>query len=258
MTKILQFLKKYLYGVFYTWYIFGIGIFFKKNRLYIDDICNLLGYFQAVKPTLQKIKIEDLIHESSSITIHIPKGGNGNVSFVELSIISQLTKQINPSNIFEIGTFDGRTTLNLAANSPQNCKVYTLDLPASNLNNTQFKVLENEYTYIDKSISGEKFLNTDFQSKIFQLYGDSATFDFSLYAQKIDLIFIDGSHAYDYVKSDSFKALKMISKRSIILWHDYSWWSDVTKAINELQQSVPEFKMMKHIEGTTLAILDNR
>lgn len=32
-------------------------------------------------------------------------------------------------HIFEIGTFDRRTTLNMAYNSPLDTKIYTLDLP---------------------------------------------------------------------------------------------------------------------------------
>jgi len=33
-------------------------------------------------------------------------------------------------NIFEIGTFDGRTTRNMAANVTKDGHVYTLDLPS--------------------------------------------------------------------------------------------------------------------------------
>ena len=55
---------------------------------------------------------------------------NGNVRISELGILSALAEDCEQgTNIFEIGTFDGRTTLNLALNSPPGCRVYTLDLP---------------------------------------------------------------------------------------------------------------------------------
>ncbi len=59
------------------------------------------------------------------------------------------------------------------------------------------------------------------EEKITQLFCDSKHFDEKPYTGKMDLIFIDGSHAFSYVMSDSEKAFKMIAPNSIILWHDY-------------------------------------
>ena len=66
--------------------------------------------------------------------------------------------------------------------------------------------------------------------------GDSATFDFSPFYQEIDLIFIDGSHQYNYVKVDSENAFKMLRPGGVIIWDDYATvqWPGVTKALNEL------------------------
>jgi hypothetical protein len=69
----------------------------------------------------------------------------------------------------------------------------------------------------------------------------------------MDLIFIDGSHAYSYVISDSEKALKMIAPNGLILWHDYRGpreTRDVFKALNQLSKKIP----IKHIRETSLAV----
>jgi hypothetical protein len=54
---------------------------------------------------------------------------NGNIRISELGIINMIAETCeDESNIFEIGTFDGRTTINLAFSSPSNCRIFTLDL----------------------------------------------------------------------------------------------------------------------------------
>lgn len=55
------------------------------------------------------------------------KKNNGNVRISELAILAALAERCRDgSNIFEIGTFDGRTTLNLALNAPESCNIHTL------------------------------------------------------------------------------------------------------------------------------------
>ena len=72
----------------------------------------------------------------------------------------------------------------------------------------------------------------------------------------MDFVFVDGSHAYEYVLKDSESALKMIKPGGVILFHDYNTsWPGVTKALNELFTSNPRFKNLRHISQTSLAIL---
>jgi len=101
------------------------------------------------------------------------------------------------------------------------------------------------------------FLGTDAARKITQLFGDSATFDFSPY--RAELIFVDASHAYDYVRNDSAKALALLAdSRGVIVWHDYGEWPGVTRALDELAKSDARFAKLRWIRGTTLAVLDRR
>jgi predicted O-methyltransferase YrrM len=111
--------------------------------------------------------------------------------------------------------------------------------------------------HIDKDDSGSVFVGSPLKSKITQLYGDSATFDFSNYRKQVDLIFIDGSHSYEYVLSDSKRALEILNSQGVIFWHDYGaeWWPGVTQALNELYLSDKRYRNMRHIEGTSLVVL---
>ncbi|MEO5590373.1 MAG: class I SAM-dependent methyltransferase, partial [Gemmatimonadaceae bacterium] len=113
-----------------------------------------------------------------------------------------------------------------------------------------------EVRYADKQRSGSRFVNTEVATRITQHYGDSATFNFELFYQKIDLVFIDGSHAYQYVVNDSLHAVQMLRNGSgMILWHDYSRWDGVTRAVNDLRRHDQRFSPVRWIEGTTLACL---
>jgi hypothetical protein len=70
-------------------------------------------------------------------------------------------------------------------------------------------------------------MNTLEQSRITQLYGDSDTFDYSPYCNCMDLIFVDASHSYSYMKSDSENAFKIPSRNGTIVWDDYTYYQEL-------------------------------
>lgn len=202
--------------------------------------------------------ISDQIPQFSIIDRHVI--ANGNVSAFELEIICSLVKKQRPQVSFEIGTFDGRTTLHIAANSPPEGRVFTLDLPASEVNSTKFGLELNEDNFVKKASSGGRFANSKFHPKITQLYGDSATFEFAPYFGQIDFMFVDGSHAYEYVMQDTLTALKLVKPGGIILWHDYvaegfTPFPGVPGALKEFFLSDRRFRGMKHILGTSIVYL---
>ena len=185
-----------------------------------------------------------------------PTAVDGNVSLEELMAIVTVVACHRPNTIFEIGTFDGRTTLNLALNAPAGSKVYTLDLPVSAINSTVHELDFHDRKYVFKPSSGARFAGRTGSEKIIQLYGDSATFDFSEFIGKMDLVFVDGSHTRAYVEADTRTAMLLRSPRGIILWHDYSsCWDDVTKTLNSLQATDPRFKDLFQIAGTSIAVM---
>lgn len=179
---------------------------------------------------------------------------NGNVRVSEVGILSALaTESRDNSILFEIGTFDGRTTLNLALNSPASCHVHTLDLPPDH--GTQYNLAAGERHMVEKPRSGVRYEANRANypvavGKIHQLLGDSATFDYSKYQGACSLVFVDGSHSYDYVISDTRAAINMVESGGVVVWHDYGVWEDVTKALEELEQR--EGYGLCNIAGTSL------
>ena len=175
-----------------------------------------------------------------SIKIWEPEKKNGNVRISELGILAGLAADCgNGTNLFEIGTFDGRTTLNFALNSPARCTIYTLDLPPDF--ETMFSLAEGERHMVDKPKPGsryERYRGTypAAVGKIHQLLGDSAAFDYSPFKDSCSLVFVDGSHHYDYVMSDSKAAMDMANVGGVVVWHDYGIWEDVTRALATLEQ----------------------
>lgn len=210
-------------------------------------------------PRLPKVDLTALFPaHHAGIKMLEPATANGNATIHEVFTLNFAVAVRQPKTIFEIGTFDGRTTLNLAANTPADSRIYTLDLPSSGLNKTKFVLEEYDKLYVDKPASGTRFKNNAEGAKITQLLGDSATFDFSPYFNSVDFVFVDGSHAYEYALSDSLNALKLLRNGTgVILWHDYGHvcWPGVARALDGLQSSDPRFKNLKHIQDTTIACL---
>ncbi len=184
---------------------------------------------------------------------------NGNVRISELGVINMIAADCEDgTNLFEIGTFDGRTLLNLAFSSPSNCSLYTLDLLPTM--DTHFSLAPGERHMVEKKMPGERFEKyqksaNSIVNKIHQLFGDSASFDFSPYKNSCSLVFVDGSHAYEYVKSDTYTAMDMIKRGGVIIWHDYGIWEGVTKALEEIESN--EKYGLKNIKGTSLVYWKN-
>lgn len=204
-------------------------------------------------PTVSCAEICDL---TRPIVVLEPDFADGNVSVFELIVIDHLVRRLAPKVCFEIGTFDGRTTLNIAANVDDDAVIHTLDLPAAGKDATAFALSEGEAKYVDKPVSGARFLGTQFAARIRRHLGDSATFDFAPFAGTVDLVFVDASHAYDYVKKDTETAFRLLRDgKGCILWHDYGVWEGVTRALEEGLAGDPRLGGLRHVAGTSLAYL---
>ncbi|MBA3580351.1 MAG: class I SAM-dependent methyltransferase [Gemmatimonadaceae bacterium] len=215
------------------------------------------GYDHRVgpRPTLPTMEIHEAAPDVA-IRVREPLSADGNVTLLELTVLNALVAARRPERIFEIGTFDGRTTLNFAANAPD-AAVYTLDLPTASI--PALAVHSDDRQFIGRSqggARGARFRAAVERERITQLEGDSATFDYSPFAKTVDFVFVDGAHSYDYVMSDSRKALELAAPGALIAWHDYGEWEGVTRALNELHASDTRFGAMRHVRGTTLALLE--
>jgi hypothetical protein len=188
--------------------------------------------------------------ENVEVSLLAPLGEvGGNVWVNELVLLAGICRWLKPKHVFEIGTFNGRTTVNVAANSPDDAIVHTLDIPHDH---PLFAQVSGEERFQLHANAGALYRNSPFAAKVEQLWSDSAEFDEKPFADQIDLAFIDGSHSYDYVKNDTEKTLRMMRSDGVIIWHDYyPQYPDVARYLEEHGTS------LVHIETTSIVVLRN-
>jgi predicted O-methyltransferase YrrM len=195
-------------------------------------------------------RLTDFWPSVGSVTTAVDDLREGNPTALELFCLGAIVRGTGARSIFEVGTFDGATTLQLALNSPSDAVIYTLDLPATDVARTRAPLLPQELSYAMKPASGARFVGTPAQAKIRQLYGDSAAFSAEPYAGRMDLVIVDGSHARAYVRSDSALARALARPGGWIVWHDYGVWPDVAAELHELAAELP----LARLESTTLVL----
>jgi predicted O-methyltransferase YrrM len=170
-------------------------------------------------------------------------------------VLCALAALLDPATIFEFGTYRGDTAWLLARNVPR-ASVYTLDLAGPDERYSAQLELTDIDEYFHEWDRGARFHGTREGERITQLAGDSATFDFAPYRGKIDLAYVDASHSYSYVKSDTEAALAMLSPSGTIIWDDYTHYSGIYAYLNELAAALdhPIF----HVLDTRLAVYSRR
>ncbi|MBA3663580.1 MAG: class I SAM-dependent methyltransferase [Bacteroidetes bacterium] len=124
-------------------------------------------------------------------------------------LLAALSKKLNQPVCFEIGTWRGESALNMARFAKH---VHTLNLSKEELSQMGFDEM---YGLMQGSMCKDV-------NHISQLWGNSATFDFSTYKNKCDLVFVDGDHHYPGVVNDTRVAFDLLKDdKSVIVWHDY-------------------------------------
>jgi predicted O-methyltransferase YrrM len=210
-------------------------------------------YEELVRESSAMIQVADIATvfgkeaESLEITLRRFLGHWGNVSVEEVAKIALLAKAMKPRTVFEFGTFNGMTTLQIAMNV-LDCQVYTLDLPEDVLPSyphDEFDRLVSRKAGAQFDTKTGSFFSDLNDGRIVQLWGDSAKFDFSPYRNRVDLVFIDGGHNFPTVKADTENALSMLAPGGAILWHNYHdiTCPDVTQYLLELSQRLKLYQL---------------
>jgi Methyltransferase domain len=200
---------------------------------------------------LPVVELGAILSGAPSISLHRLRCVDGNVSLYEQMCIAALAADKQPQCAVEIGTFNGNTTMQIAANVPENAVVFTLDLPVDQTIGPESLDNEDEKYVASGQRKNRVYARMPLRSRIRELFGDSVTFDFdaALEGRKIDFVFIDASHSYENVKRDTENILPRLADSAIVLWHDYQpFWHGVCRYLNELSRTLP----IKQIGGTLL------
>ena len=183
----------------------------------------------------------------------------GNINLLESVALSYVVRAAEPRTVFEIGTFDGFSTYHLAKNSGKNTKIYTLNLPVeqgaaesfSPYSLIEYRGDSSTHAELRDRGLGSIYKATDAAYKVAQLFGDSLTYDYTPFLGQVDLIFIDGGHSYRHVTSDTDNALRMVSDRGIIVWHDFNTQH---RDIHRFLRRLGRRKKLYHIIDTRLVL----
>lgn len=188
----------------------------------------------------QRIQLEHLSEPSTALA----------TSISELAYLGLLARGIAPRVVFEIGTYRGRTALTFALNTPDDCKIYTLDLPPGS---DTGHLGSADAGLVSTARPDAAYFGKAGAEKIEQIYADSTRFDFAPFEKQVDLFFVDGAHHYDAVVSDTRNALRAVRSGGLIVWHDfanYGDFADVTRAVLDI---LPHDRVFQ-LEDTQLAV----
>jgi predicted O-methyltransferase YrrM len=169
----------------------------------------------------------------------------------DLVSMCMLCQLLRPKTILEIGTYNGAGALHWAGNALE-AEIYTLDLPSATA--PQLPTTEVDRAFVTGHAAAKHmfFEGRSESKRIHPIFGDSATFDFSPLFGKVDLLFIDGAHSYEYVRNDTLRGMKCCNPGSIIAWHDYGrvGFNGVSKWLHEFSQ---QSKTIYRVPGGSLA-----
>lgn len=189
--------------------------------------------------------------DTVAVTVRPLVGRFGNVKQYELLVLCAVLRFTGAQQIFEFGTFDGQTTWHLAANSPADARVRTLDLPLDHPARHDPRHDRRIGPICGVAVNSQ-YDGTPEAAKIEQIHCDSMAFDPAPYEGQVDFCFIDASHQYSHVQRDTENALRMVKPGGTIFWHDYSrWWPGVQQCLDDLSDRLPVFL----IPGTSLGAL---
>jgi hypothetical protein len=184
---------------------------------------------------------------------------------IEASMLVSLIRLFQPGNFLEFGTYQGYSTSLFSLNSDSQSKIYTVDLPNTNLGSPDF----NSDEILTNGVANDKFLVTrqfdtgsfycdllskNFREKIVFVKENSMSLnlDSPQFPREFDFIFIDGGHDYETAMSDSLKAFSKTFNGGTIVWHDFgtNLHTDVSRVVKDLSETRP----IVYIEGTSLAL----
>ena len=167
----------------------------------------------------------------------------------EVLAVGAMVSFLEPRRLLEIGTFEGNTTVNLAANAHSAAHVFTLDLPPDWGRRYALDVPDIHYNAATGIHTGRQFIASGYADRVTQLWGDSAEFAWDEYGP-FDFILIDGCHTYEYAVSDTRNAIRVLRPGGAIVWHDYGMLQDVSRAVDECSRHIKA----RAIQGTRLAV----
>ncbi len=165
----------------------------------------------------------------------------------DLALLRLIAQSFEQCEYLEIGTWRGESIVNVADVANTRCTSVNLS-PEEIIARGFPDKYANEHGCLIKG-----------RNNITQIHADSQKFNFNSLGKKFDLIFIDGDHKYEAVKTDTENTFPLLrDKNSVIVWHDYSY-DPVTprhSVIQAILDGLPKeaHQYLYHVSNTMCAI----
>ncbi|MFO0479702.1 MAG: class I SAM-dependent methyltransferase [Bacteroidota bacterium] len=164
---------------------------------------------------------------------------------IDLSILKALAKSITNCNYFEIGSLRGESLFNVSEVAKHSTSL--------TLSQEQMK----KFNFKPALLKSANLFNKEIKN-LTVIEDNSLSYDFSKLG-KFDLIFIDGDHTYNGVKSDTKNVFNhLIHENSIIVWHDYTYFAETVRheVLAGILDGIPQshHKNLYHISNSMVAI----
>lgn len=146
----------------------------------------------------------------------------------EAAIYRYIYRNARPRRHFEFGTWEGFNVV-LCAQSSE-AEIWTLNLPDGERDAAGRPVYgstapwwrPDEAGGDSGAAIGWRYRQAGYSGRVHQILCDSRTFDDSTFpAGWFDTVLIDGGHQPDVVASDTDKALRLVRRSGIVIWHDF-------------------------------------
>jgi hypothetical protein len=193
-------------------------------------------------------------HSDDRVELPTRLNDGGGTSLNELLILATVTRVLQPKKVFEIGTFNGRTTSAFILNAPPDAEVVTLDLPPAGgaANVADGHLLSTDIELIESRQLGSYIHALGLAERCRQVLGNSLDFDPTPHEGTVELGFIDGAHTQPYVQNDTMKMAIMAAGRGLVFWHDYGGKGNF-RALASYLETVARRIPVYRVTGTTLA-----
>ena len=169
---------------------------------------------------------------------------------IDMAVLRELAKRFTDCDYMEIGTWRGESLANVA---PHCRKCIAVNLSDE---------LMLQFGFGEKYIKVQRFFSSALKN-VEHIGANSQTFDFHSLNQKFDLIFVDGDHSYEGVKSDTRKVFELLkNENSIIVWHDCVAQYEIPdfEVVGGILDGAPSDKRDKifHLKNTLCAVYMNK
>ncbi|MBU7006393.1 class I SAM-dependent methyltransferase [Phosphitispora fastidiosa] len=208
----------------------------KNFEIFTYDLINKASWNSLKKKfRIKSINLGALLASANSKKLQVSNftfltGGSG---LLDILFLKVLAVKFNVKIYLEIGTWMGES---IAAVSEVVDDCYSISLPDDDFS------LEKYF----KGILNKKNFSRYFsyrRNNVKHYFADSKKFDYTEIPKGIDLVFIDGDHSYDGVKTDTKNIFEIIdSSKSIVVWHDFKEKRNdyIVTTVNAVYDAVPK------------------